>query len=93
MKIGGLTVVGPNTMKPFSLNVFTIRAKGLYWSTCQILGEGAEANMPTHYMSMTTQILNPSLVVTFNYASYATDAIHEGLIGIKNGKVDRPFGW
>lgn len=49
--------------------------------------------MPTHYMLMIAQIFNPSLVVTFDYAPYITDAIHEGLIGIKNGKVDRPFGW
>lgn len=42
---------------------------------------------------MISQILNPSLVVTFDYASYITNAIHEGLVGIKNGKVDRPFGW
>lgn len=30
VKIGGLTVVGPNTEEPFSLNLFTLRAKGLY---------------------------------------------------------------
>lgn len=93
VKIGGLIVVGPNTEEPFSLNLFTFRAKGLYWSLCQILGEDAEANMPNHYMLMIAQILNPSLAVTFDYASFITDAIHEGLIGIKNGKVDRPFGW
>lgn len=80
-------------MEPFSLNWFTLRAKGLYWSLCQIFGEDVEVNMPTHYMLMIAQILNPSLAVTFDYAPYITDAIHEGLIGIKNAKVDRPFGW
>lgn len=30
VKIGGMTVVGPNTMDPFSLNWFTLRAKGLF---------------------------------------------------------------
>lgn len=34
VKIGGLTVVGPSTMEPFSLNLFTLRAKGMYWSLC-----------------------------------------------------------
>lgn len=93
MKIGGLTVVGPNTEEPFSLSLFTLRAKGVYWSLCQILGEDAKKNMPNHYMLMIAQILNPSLVVTFDYASFITDAIHGGLIGITNGKVDRPFAW
>lgn len=93
VKIDGLIVVGPNTMEPFSLNLFTLRAKGLYWSLWQILKEDAESNMPTHYMLIIAQILNPCLAMTFDYASYITDAIHEGLIGIKNGKVDRPFGW
>lgn len=46
VKIGGLIVVGPNTEEPFSLNLFTLRAKGMYWSLCQILGEDVEANMP-----------------------------------------------
>lgn len=38
VKIGGLTVVGPYTEEPFSLNLFTLRAKGMYWSLFQILG-------------------------------------------------------
>lgn len=49
--------------------------------------------MPNHYLLMIAQILNPSLVVTFDYASFIVDAIHGGLVGIKNGKVDRPFEW
>lgn len=75
------------------MNFFTLRAKGIYWSLCQILGEDVEITMPTHYMLMMAQTLNPSLVVTCDFAPYLTDAIHEGLIGIKNAKVDRPFGW
>lgn len=31
-KIGGLTLVGPSTMEPFPMNLFTSRAKGIYWS-------------------------------------------------------------
>lgn len=31
--------------------------------------------------------------MTFDFAPYLIDAIHDGLIGIKNAKVDRPFGW
>lgn len=93
VKIGGLTVVGPNTQEPFSLSMFTLRDKGMYWALCQVLGEDAEANMPNHYLLMIAQILNPSLAITFDYASFIGDAIHGGLIGIKNGKVDRPFGW
>lgn len=34
VKIGGLTVVGPSTMEPFSLNLFNLRAKGMYWALC-----------------------------------------------------------
>lgn len=93
LKIGGLAVVGPNTQEPFSLSMFTLRAKGMYWALCQVLREDAEANMPNHYLLMIVQILNPSLAITFDYASFIADAIHGGLIGIKNGKVDRPFGW
>lgn len=37
--------------------------------------------------------MNPSLAGTFDYASFIVDAIHRGIIGKKNGKVDRPFGW
>lgn len=80
-------------MDPFSLNLFTLREKELYWSLCQIFGEDAEVNMPTHYMLMIAQILNPSLAVTFDYAPYITHTIHESLIAIKNGKVNKPFGW
>lgn len=93
VKIGGLTIVGPSTMEPFSLNLFTLRAKGMYWSLCQIFGEDAETTMPTHYMLMIAQILKPCLAVTFDYAPYPTDAIHARLIGIKSGKVEKPFGW
>lgn len=93
LKVGGLAVVGPNTQEPFSLSMFTLRAKGMYWALCQVLGEDAESNMPNHYLLMIVQILNPSLAITFDYASYIADAIHGGLMGIKNGKVDRPFGW
>lgn len=49
--------------------------------------------MPTHYMLMMSQILNPSLAVTYDFAPYLIDAIHEGLIRINNAKVDRPFRW
>lgn len=52
VKIGGLTIVGPSTMEPFSLNIFTLRAKGMYWSLCHIFGEDAKTTMPTHYMLM-----------------------------------------
>lgn len=92
VKIGGLTVVGPSTMEPFSLNLFTLRAKGMYWSLCQIFGEDAKTTMPTHYMLMIAHILNPSLAVTFDFTPYLTDAIHARLIGIKIVKVDIPFG-
>lgn len=49
--------------------------------------------MPTHYMLMIAQILNPSPAITFDYAPYLTDAIHVGIIWIKNGKIDKLFGW
>lgn len=49
--------------------------------------------MPAHYMLMMAQILNPSLAVAYDFAPYLADVIHEGLIGINNAKVDRPFGW
>lgn len=91
--IGGLTVVDTSTMEPFSLNLFTLRAKDMYWALCQIFGKDAEKNMPTHYMLMIAQIVNPSLAITFDYASHLTDAIHAALVRINNGKVDRPFGW
>lgn len=60
-------------MEPFSLNFFTLRAKGMYWAPCQIFGEDAKRNMPTYYMLMIAQILNPSLVITFDYAPYLTN--------------------
>lgn len=44
--------------------------------------------MPTHYMLVMAQILNVSLAVADDFAPYLTDAIHEGLIGINNAKVD-----
>lgn len=31
--------------------------------------------------------------MTYAFAPYLTDATHEGLIGLKNAKVDRTFGW
>lgn len=31
--------------------------------------------------------------MTYDFAPYLIDAIREGLIGINNAKVDRPFGW
>lgn len=34
VKIEELTIVGPSTMEPFSLKLFTFRAKGMYWSLC-----------------------------------------------------------
>lgn len=39
-------------MEPFSLNLFTLKAKGMYRALCQIFGEDAERNMVTHYMVM-----------------------------------------
>lgn len=32
VKIGSLIVVGPRTMEPFSLNLFSLRVKEMYWS-------------------------------------------------------------
>lgn len=55
-------------------------------------GEDAENAMPAHYMLMMAQILNLSLAVAYDFAPYLVDVIHEGLIGINNAKVDRPFG-
>lgn len=92
-KIGGLTIVGPSTMELFSLNLFTLRDKGMYWSLCQIFREDTETTMSTHYMLMIAKILKPSLVVTFDFAPYLTNAIHEGLIGIKSAKVERSLRW
>lgn len=84
-------MVGPSTMEPFPLNLFTLRAKGIYWSLCQILGKDAESAMPTHCMLMMAQMFNPSLAMTYDFPPYLIDVIHEGLIGINIAKVDRPF--
>lgn len=91
-KIGGLTLVGPSKVKPFPMNFFTLRAKGVYQSLCQFFGEDGENAMPTHYMLMMAQILNPSIAVAYEFAPYLANVIHEGLIGSNNAKVDRPFG-
>lgn len=91
-KIGGLTLVGPSTVEPFPMNLFTLRAKGIYWSLCQFFGEDLENVMPTHYMLMMTQILNSSIAVAYEFAPYLANVIHEGLIGINNAKGDGPFG-
>ena len=56
-------------------------------------GDDKEKEIPIHYMFMMVQILHPHLAIIFYFALYLADLIHEGLIGIQEKKVTRPFTW
>lgn len=50
-------------------------------------------HIPRYLVFMITQILENWMSSIFYYASYLAEVVHNGLIGINMGKVDKPFCW
>lgn len=92
-KIGKMVVMGQNTQEPFKIDYFDGRAKGAYWSLCQVFGEDVSEKMPIHLMSMVIQILHAHVSITFDFAPFIAELIHNVLVKIKKNEDDRPFCW
>ena len=90
-RIGTLPLVTPTTLEPLMRKFFNPKAQALYFSLCQIFGmEEGEYN-PSFIVLIMTQTLQFGITNILDFASFLVEEIHNGLVGISKGEVNRPF--
>ena len=91
VKIGGLCLVTSATRKPLMKKFFNSKAQALYISLCKILGVVDTDHVPGYLVMMMAQILQYGLTFIFYFSTYLAKQIHQGLIRIAKGELDKPF--
>ena len=72
---------------------FNLRAQALYFSLCQIFGMDEGEYIPGSIVLIMAQTLQFGMSSILDFASFLAKEIHNGLVGISKGKVNRPFCW
>ena len=91
-RIGTLPAITPSSREPFKKACFNARVVEIYRTLCRVFGEGEEDFIPVSFMYMITQIASFSVEIIFDFSSYLADEIHNGLVGIAKGKVEKVWG-
>ena len=92
-KVGNLSVITISTPKPLLKRHFNIRAKALYVSLCKIFGIDEVEQILGSIVLIMAQTLQFGMSSILDFATFLAREIHNGLVGIAKGKVDKPFCW
>ena len=92
-KISTLPVITASTPEPLLRRHFNLRAQALYFSLCKILGIDEVDQIPGSIVLMMAQTLQFGMSTILHFATFLAKEIHNGLVGIVKGKVNKPFYW
>ena len=93
LKIGSLPLVTPNIPKPLMKKYFNPRIKALYFTLCKIFIMDDQDYIKGSIVLIIAQTLQFGMSSILYFASFLAKEIHNGLIGIAQGEVNRPFFW
>jgi len=91
-KIGTLPAITTSSREPFKGAYFNTTVVEAYKTLCRVFREDEKKLMPMSFMYMITQISSSSVDIIFDFASFLAEEIHNGLVGIVKGKVEKIFG-
>ena len=60
---------------------------------CSIFGVKESEVIPSSFICLMAQILQFGITSSFDFASYLAKEIHNRLIAIAKGVMDKPFSW
>lgn len=87
--MGAFPVIIVASREPFKRSLFTSWVVEIYRTLCRVLGEDEQDFMPIDLMYMMIQIASFGVDVIFYFASFLAKEIHNGLVGIAKGKLDK----
>lgn len=91
-KIRTLPAITTSSREPFQRAYFNTRAVEIHRTLYRVFGRDEEKLMPMDFMYMVAHISSFDLDIIFDFSSYLAEEIHDGLIGIAKGKVEKTFG-
>ena len=91
-KIKTLPAITTSSKETFKREYFNTKEMEIYRTLCRVFGEDEEDFMLVSFMYMVTQISSFCVDIIFYFYSYLAKEIHNGLIGIAKGKVEKTFG-
>ena len=92
-RIGTLSLVTPSTREPLMRRYFNPRAQALYFSLYKIFGMDEAEHIPGSIVLIMAQTLQFGMSNILDFSTFLAQEIHNGLVGISQGKVNRPFFW
>ena len=93
VRVGTLPVITENTPEPLLKRHFNTRTQALYLSLCQIFGIDEAEQIPGSLVLIMAQTLQFGMNVILDFGTFLSHVIHNGLMGIAKGKLDKPFSW
>ena len=90
-KVGTLFVITANTPELLLKRHFNPRAQALYVSLCKIFGMDEAKQILGLIVLIMAQTLQFGMSTILDFATFLAKEIHNGLVGIAQGKVDKPF--
>lgn len=90
-KVGTLSIITTSTPEPLLKRHFNTRAQALYVSLCKIFGVDEAEQIPGSIVFIMAQTLQFGMSTILDFATFIAKEIHNGLVGIAKGKVDKPF--
>lgn len=92
-RIGKLTLVTSTALELLMRKYFNLRAQYLYFTLCKIFGMYEEEYIHDSIVLIIAQTLQFGMSSILDFATFLAQEIPNGLVGISQGKVKRPFCW
>ena len=90
-KVGTLPVITVHTLEPLLRRHINIRAQALYFSLYKIFGMDETEHIPRSIVFSIARTLQFGMSTFYDFGTFLTQEIQNGLVKIARGKMDKPF--